>query len=163
MIANNLCEKNQQHDPIVKEIVQVSPADCPHYGSAPRSLPHICNRAKMQSGELLRNEFFTMSTLPPTINRHFSCPHKVDLVANDDDRLGVEEAGLPKTLQEVLGLSETPKVGDTEDDKDTVAIFEQGLLLHFVDLRSLGEDKLALLLLQLHGHPLVFATSGHLR
>ena len=100
MIANNLCEKNQQHDPIVKEIVQVSPADCPHYGSAPRLLPHICNRAKMQSGELLRNEFFTMSTLPPTINRHFSCPHKVDLVANDDDCLGVERARLPKTLQQ---------------------------------------------------------------
>ena len=70
---------------------------------------------------------------------------------------------MPKTLQEVLGLSETAQVGDTEDDKDTVAIFEQGLLLHLVDLRSLGEDKLALLLLQLHGHPLVFATSGHLR
>ena len=105
----------------------------------------------MQSGELLRNEFFTMSTLPPTINRHFSCSHKVDLVANDDDRLGVEEAGLPKTFQEVLGLSETAQVGDTEDDKDTVAIFEQGFHLHFVDLRSLGEDKLALLLMLKEG------------
>ena len=93
-----------------------------------------------------------------TINWNFSCPRKVNLVADNDDRFGVEVTGLPEALEQGLSLSETVKVSDAEDNKDAVAVLHESL----VHLGAFAEHQLALLLLQFNRHALLLTISANL-
>ena len=139
------------------------PAVCPRCGSALRSPPRICSRGTKQHDEPLRKRLSLRSHPTLTINWHFSCPCKVNLVPNYNDSFGVEVTGLPQALEQGLCLLETVKVSDAEDDEDAVAVLNESLLLLSFHLgAALAEHQLALLLLQLHRHTLLVTTSANL-
>ena len=139
------------------------PGVCPRCGSALRSPPRICSRGTKQHDEPLRKRLSLRSHPTLTINWHFSCPCKVNLVPNYNDSFGVEVTGLPQALEQGLCLLETVKVSDAEDDEDAVAVLNESLLLLSFHLgAALAEHQLALLLLQLHRHTLLFTTSANL-
>ena len=58
-----------------------------------------------------------------TVNWNFSVPDKIDLVADNNDSLGVEVTRLPEALKQGFCLSESCRVSDAEDNEDTVALW----------------------------------------
>ena len=108
------------------------PAVCPRCGSALRSPPRICSRGTKQHTEplhILQFGIFSIWHLRKlTINWNLPVPDKIDLVADNNDSLCVEVTGLPEALQQGFSLSESGRVGDAEDDEDTVALWPPAAL-----------------------------------
>ena len=100
---------------------------CPRCGSAPRSLPRICSRGTKQRNEPLHS--FRLTTFPfniyqcaLTIYGNLPVPDEINFVSDDNDGFRVEVTRLPEALEQGLGLPESGRVGDAEDNEHTVAL-----------------------------------------
>ena len=58
-----------------------------------------------------------------TIYGNLPVPDEINFVSDDNDGFRVEVTGLPEALEQGLGLPESGRVGDAEDNEHTVALW----------------------------------------